>query len=61
MIAKHQHGKNQHRQTNAHGQRLHRAVTGALITEEEEQSGKQAADHANQQKHDDELEHGRLP
>lgn len=57
-MAEHQQRKDRQRQGYAHRQRAHHALAIALIAEEKEQPGKQAADHSQQQENDDELEHG---
>ena len=59
-IAQHQQAEDHDRQRNAPGQRLDGTVADSLIPIQEEKSGKQASDHANQQKNDDELENGQF-
>ena len=54
-IGQHQEGENHHRQTDTPGQRPDGTMTGSAIPQEEKQSGKQAAHHANQHENDKEL------
>jgi len=60
LITQHQKYEDSDRKADTQGQRFHRSVASAVITGKKKEAGKQAADHANQQDKDDELEHCRL-
>ena len=60
-VLKYQQNENKDRKADAQRQRLDCAITLTAIAGEKKEAGKKAADHANQQEKDDELEHGRLP
>ena len=55
-ITQHQQAEDRDRQGDAPGQRLDGTVARSMVPIQEEEPGKQAADYADQQKNDDELE-----